>query len=197
RLESSLGEERSSLFLVSRSSLQTFTLPPRAEIEARARRLYDLLSSRAPDSRDETPQQRQARIAEADAELPRQEAELSRMILGPAAEQLGEKRLLIVAQGALQLIPFAALPEPESGRAKERGSKRAGEKEQFFFSLTLSLPRSPALPLSRSPAPFHPAARQTRNHQPAVGLDAGRVAARDGQTPARAENPRDPGRSDL
>jgi tetratricopeptide (TPR) repeat protein len=62
-LEYALGEERSYLFLVSPSSLQTFTLPPRAEIEARARRVYDLLSSRAPDSRDETPQQRQARIA--------------------------------------------------------------------------------------------------------------------------------------
>src|SRR5262249_41947040 len=80
-LEYSLGEERSYLFIVSPSSLQTFTLPPRAEIEARARRVYDLLSARAPDSRGETPQQRQARIAQADAELPRQAAELSRMIL--------------------------------------------------------------------------------------------------------------------
>jgi CHAT domain-containing protein/Tfp pilus assembly protein PilF len=131
-LEYALGEERSYLFLVSPSSLQTFTLPPRAEIESRARRVYDLLSSRAPDSRGETPQQRQARIAGADAELPRQAAELSRMILAPAAAQLGGKRLLIVAQGALQLIPFAALPEPGAeGRGDgEAAGRRGGETER-------------------------------------------------------------------
>src|SRR5262245_22928566 len=54
-LEYALGEERSHLFLVSPSSLQTFTLPPRAEIESRARRVYELLSARAPDSRGQTP----------------------------------------------------------------------------------------------------------------------------------------------
>ncbi len=151
-LEYALGEERSYLFLVSPSSLQTFTLPPRAEIEARARRVYDLLSARAPDSRGGTPQQRQARLAEADAELPRQAAELSRMILAPAAAQLGEKRLLIVAQGALQLIPFAALPEPESGRAGERVSEGARGQETRGNSSFLSPSHSPTLPLSRSPA---------------------------------------------
>ena len=67
-LEYALGEERSYLYLVSSSSLQTFTLPPRAEIEMQARRVYDLFSARALDPRDETPQQKQARIAAADAE---------------------------------------------------------------------------------------------------------------------------------
>src|SRR5215470_2833657 len=150
-LEYALGEERSYLFLVSPSSLQTFTLPPRAEIEARARRLYDLLSSRAPDSRDETPQQRQARIAGADAELPRQAAELSRMILAPAAEQLGEKRLLIVAQGALQLIPFAALPEPVAGGRGdgETGRRKDGETEREGV-------RPPGAPAPPPPPPSPP-----------------------------------------
>jgi CHAT domain-containing protein/Tfp pilus assembly protein PilF len=158
-LEYALGEERSYLFLVSSSSLQTFTLPPRAEIEARARRVYALLSARALDSRGETPQQRQARIAAADAELPQQAAELSRMILAPAATQLGEKRLLIVAQGALQLIPFAALPQPESGRERERESEGARGRETRSNSSFLprshppipSISRSLSLPLSSTP----------------------------------------------
>ena len=34
------------------------------------------------------------------------------MVLGPVSELLGTKRLVIVADGALQYIPFAALPEP-------------------------------------------------------------------------------------
>src|SRR5262245_34666642 len=150
-LEYALGEERSHLFLVSPSSLQTFTLPPRAEIEARARRVYELLSARAPDSRDETQQGRQARIAEADAELPRQAAELSRMILAPAAAQLGEKRLLIVAQGALQLIPFAALPEPRAeGRGDGgTGGRRDGETEREGVRPTG--PPSPRPPVPSTP----------------------------------------------
>ena len=38
------------------------------------------------------------------------------MLLGPVARHLGGKRLLIVADGALLYLPFAALPLPETGR---------------------------------------------------------------------------------
>ncbi|HEY8459459.1 MAG TPA: CHAT domain-containing protein [Blastocatellia bacterium] len=128
-LEYALGENRSYLFLVSSSSLQTFTLAPRAEIETRARRVYELLSARAIRARGETPEQRDARVAEADAELPREAAELSRLVLSPAAAHLGEKRLLIVAQGALQLVPFAALPAPEAEGQRARSVERRSDKE--------------------------------------------------------------------
>ncbi|HEX5081371.1 MAG TPA: CHAT domain-containing protein [Blastocatellia bacterium] len=173
-LEYALGQERSYLFLVSSSSLQTFTLPPRAEIEARARRIYNLLSARTLYSRAETPEQREARIAEADAELPREAAELSRMILSPAAAQLGEKRLLIVAQGALQLIPFAALPSPqtegpgyggierqrdgETERRRDRGWKIEDGRLKIEDSDPRSSildPRSSVLRPSVSPSRYH------------------------------------------
>jgi CHAT domain-containing protein len=36
------------------------------------------------------------------------------MLLAPVAEQLGTKRLVIVADGALQYVPFAALPAPSA-----------------------------------------------------------------------------------
>jgi CHAT domain-containing protein len=36
------------------------------------------------------------------------------ILLGPVKHILGEKRLVIVADGALQYIPFAALPDPEA-----------------------------------------------------------------------------------
>jgi len=150
-LEYALGEERSYLFLVSSSSLQTFALPPGAEIEAQARRVYELQSARALNSLSETSQQRRARIAAADAELPQQAAELSRMILSPAAGQLGKKRLLVVAQGALQLIPFAALPEPESeGRGDgvtERQRDGATERHSLYPTVSQSL----RLPVSFTP----------------------------------------------
>ena len=39
---------------------------------------------------------------------------LSRIVLEPVRGQLANKRLLIVSDGALQYIPFAALPLPGS-----------------------------------------------------------------------------------
>jgi CHAT domain-containing protein len=39
------------------------------------------------------------------------------MVLGPVAKALSSRRLLIVADGALQLIPFAALLDVQTGRA--------------------------------------------------------------------------------
>jgi tetratricopeptide (TPR) repeat protein len=153
-LEYALGEERSYLFLLSSSSLQTFTLPPGAEIEARARGVYDLLSARALSSPGETSQQRRARIAAADAELPQQAAELSRMILSPAAGQLGKKRLLVVAQGALQLIPFAALPEPETEGRGDGGTERQrdGGTERHSRNPPVSPPLRPSVPPAPRPS---------------------------------------------
>jgi CHAT domain-containing protein len=40
--------------------------------------------------------------------------ELSRTLLGPVASLLGTKKLVIVAAGALQYVPFAALPSPSA-----------------------------------------------------------------------------------
>ena len=41
--------------------------------------------------------------------------DLSRLILGPVGRLLGDRPLLIVADGALQYIPFAALPVSSAG----------------------------------------------------------------------------------
>src|SRR5207249_7965029 len=59
------------------------------------------------------PAQQQARVARADAELPAAAAAVSQLLLGPVAGQLHGKRLLLVPDGALYYLPFAALPEPQ------------------------------------------------------------------------------------
>ncbi len=41
---------------------------------------------------------------------------MTRLVLGPVAALLGSKRLAIVADGALEYVPFAALPNPLSNR---------------------------------------------------------------------------------
>jgi len=124
-LEYSLGEKRSYVFAVTKNAVAAYELPKRAEIEAAARHAYDLLT--APNSRikGESYAERQARVVQTGTEYWRVAGQLSRMILGPVAGLLrdpsptvrGErrsknKRLVIVSDGALHYVPFAALPLP-------------------------------------------------------------------------------------
>jgi CHAT domain-containing protein len=111
-LEYSLDTEHSYLWAVSSSSINGFILPKRELIEGLATRFYKLLTARAQRLKFETPEERQARVVQADAELARVSAELSSMLIGPVAAQLGTKRLLVVSDGVLHLIPFAALSNP-------------------------------------------------------------------------------------
>src|SRR5262249_6862991 len=89
-LEYALGTERSFLWLVTPSSVTTYELPRREQIENTAEAVIRLLTEGG------TPQEFESRAAD-----------LSRMLLGPVAPQLGKKRLAIVADGVLQYLPFA------------------------------------------------------------------------------------------
>src|SRR5215475_2648737 len=121
-LEYSLGDDASYLFVVSQTSIASLQLPKRAEVEAATRRVRDLLI--APQPRPgETEAKRRARIKEARANYWPQAAVLSQMLLGPAASQLGAKRLLIVTDGALRYLPFGALPAPVTEKDKEKGGQ--------------------------------------------------------------------------
>ena len=114
-LEYSLGEDRSYLWAVTDSALESFTLPGRAEIEQTARRVHELLTARNRHPKGEDELKTEARIARARAEYPAAASRLSDMILGPVVSLLGHKRLVIVSDGALQYIPFAVLPVPRRG----------------------------------------------------------------------------------
>lgn len=111
-LEYSLGEERSYLWAVTATSFSSYELPSRAVIEAAARRCYDLLTARNQYVKFETADEKRKRVQQADAEYPGAATALSEMLLGPVARELGRKRLLIVPDGALEYLPFAALTVP-------------------------------------------------------------------------------------
>jgi CHAT domain-containing protein/lipoprotein NlpI len=111
-LEYSLGEERSFVWAVTPDSIKAFELPKRAVIEAAARRVYESITARTLNVPKETLEQRRQRLQVADAEYASASAILSRMILGPIAAELKDKRLLIVSDGVLQYIAFAGLPDP-------------------------------------------------------------------------------------
>jgi CHAT domain-containing protein/tetratricopeptide (TPR) repeat protein len=97
-LEYALGEERSYLWLVSQTGIESFELPKRSVIEDAANDFYHLVRKRGDDS------------PESIAQFWQQAAKLSRLILAPVEAKLADKRLLIVAEGALQYVPFSALP---------------------------------------------------------------------------------------
>jgi len=111
-LEYSLHEPHSYIWVVSDTSLLVYELPSRKVIEKAARDVYGLLTERNIPIEKETESQRQSRLTQAEAEYKKAAAGLSQMVLGPVAGLLGNKRLLVVADGALQNVPFAALPSP-------------------------------------------------------------------------------------
>ena len=154
-LEYALGENRSYLWAVTPTSLNSFVLPRRVEIEAAARRVYELLTARNRRVDGETAEGRRARVAQADAAYPASAAALSRVLLGPISSQLGKKRLLIVGDGMLQFVPFAALPTPAGAIGARAGAKTPLIAEHEI----VSLPSASALAVlrrelaGREPAP--------------------------------------------
>ncbi|WP_341531479.1 CHAT domain-containing protein (plasmid) [Nostoc sp. UHCC 0302] len=108
-LQYSLGQEHSYLWLVTKTEIKSYELPKGEDIETAAKKFAQNIKgggelySRGgitvqPGKNAENPE----KVA----------TKLSQMLLQPVAEELGNKRLLIVGDGILQYIPFAALPNP-------------------------------------------------------------------------------------
>lgn len=114
------GEKHTWLFAVTSAGLDSVDLGPRQTIDTTARDIHRLLTSRQP-VRGEVAGKRQARITRADAELTERSRVMSDLVLGPIASRLTNewrrRRLVIVASGALEYVPFAALPVPGAGQA--------------------------------------------------------------------------------
>lgn len=114
-LEYALGEEQSYVWSVSYDTHTIHELPGRAQIEAAAQRVYDRLVARLALNGNE--KDRDAAIKRADEEYWQEAARLSDMLIAPLAKRITGKRLLVVADGMLQYVPFAALPVPGSSAA--------------------------------------------------------------------------------
>ncbi|AFY33799.1 CHAT domain-containing tetratricopeptide repeat protein [Calothrix sp. PCC 7507] len=107
-LQYSLGEKRSYLWAVTKTSISSYELPKRADIETVAQQFY--LKLKDPRYRINT-----KGTAITNAAI----AKLSEILLQPVATQLGNKRLLVVSDGALQYVPFAALLSPPNKEDKD------------------------------------------------------------------------------
>lgn len=175
-LEFSLGDDRSYLWAVTQSAISSHQLPKRGEIEKLARTVYDLLREPQP-WREEIYGQYWLKASK-----------LSQMLLGEVAAQLGTKRMLIVADGVLQYIPFGALPIPTpqgSSRAKNGNAADAPiplvERHEI-----VTMPSASALAVLR---------RETSQRRPAeraVAVFADPVFGQDDSRFIRANQPQQP-----
>jgi CHAT domain-containing protein len=146
-LEYALGGERSHLWLVTPASIESFELEKASVINDAAQCVYDLLTARSRTLPGETAARRRARVAEADARYPAASAKLSRLLLAPVAPRIGGKRLVVVADGLLQYIPFAALPEPsaEGGEPESGGQPSEAGRPLIVGHEIVSLPSASTL----------------------------------------------------
>ncbi|MDQ3756000.1 MAG: CHAT domain-containing protein, partial [Acidobacteriota bacterium] len=101
-LEYSLGAEKSYVWAVTRHGMTSHELPAQAVITAAAQKLYELSAS--------PPK------AETEDKLNQAAHELGQMVLSPVAAQLDKHRIIVVADGALNYIPFQLLPAPFAQR---------------------------------------------------------------------------------
>ncbi len=96
-LEIALGRDRGFWWMITADSFESGELPPREQIESLARRIYSLVEDRS---------------AWDESEYLDTAGELSDLLLEPIAGHLDHERLVLVGDGALQYVPFAALPVP-------------------------------------------------------------------------------------
>jgi CHAT domain-containing protein len=101
-LEYALGTPASYVFVVSRERIAAVTLADRATIEAAARSALADLSTLAANG------------------VAPDLAALAKLVLEPVAPYLDKPRLLLALDGALQYVPFAALPNPAGENATAR-----------------------------------------------------------------------------
>ena len=99
-LEYFLGPKASYVWAITRNGVKAFELPKADVITAAARAVYENVK-KEPD-------------AETNGQLSKASAELGEMILRPVAHELTGSRVIVVADGALNYIPFQLLPNPRA-----------------------------------------------------------------------------------
>jgi CHAT domain-containing protein/Flp pilus assembly protein TadD len=103
-VEYMLGDHESYVWTVTAGRIDVTTLDGRREIERRARRFRTLASLNPETPRDPT-------LA---VQRKTERAHLTRLLLNPVASRLDKRRVIVVPDGALHVLPFAALRVPRS-----------------------------------------------------------------------------------
>jgi CHAT domain-containing protein len=127
-LQYSLGDERSFLWVVNPNSLNTYELPKKTEIQKSAINLFCLISQNT--SKPPSVTNKENPCADIKTQrIDKAATELSQLILAPVKDKLGTKRLVIVADGALQYIPFAAVADLTAKTPPQQGKQEKDKQK--------------------------------------------------------------------
>ena len=117
-LEYALGERRGYLWRIEHGELTTAILPDSKHVITAVQQWRDLMAARQRRPGESFPAYRQ-RVEDSDRQLPKQSAEVSCMLL-PHMHLAEDSRVVIVASGILQSLPFGALPVDGCEQKDER-----------------------------------------------------------------------------
>jgi CHAT domain-containing protein len=119
-LEYWVAEKQIFLWVVKKDGPPISKVIPvgRADLRLKVDDLRQKLTERNCAKKNETLAQAKNRVKSADDSYPEAARELSQILLGPVSNLLGKNRLVIVADGALQLLPFAGLSSPGASPTK-------------------------------------------------------------------------------
>lgn len=107
-VEYSLGDENSYCWAVTRSHIESYKLPKRSEIESEVLALIQAIKAMTPQQSSGKQQ-----MAEAEERFNARMQKLSAILLDPVSARLAQaKKVVVIADGALQYVPFSALPLP-------------------------------------------------------------------------------------
>jgi CHAT domain-containing protein len=128
-LEYAVCDDVSYVWAVSPNDVHSVELLGRRRIEATARAVYESLVTmdRTQPARSKSESQSEEFMSRA--------KELSDMLLAPVAGLTRGKKLLIVADGVLQYVPFAALPDPSASAEQSNANAREllGETHEIII----------------------------------------------------------------
>ena len=168
-----LGTKRSFAWTVTKRGMSSHVLPAGAAIESAARAYFARLTAR-PGS--------QATGSSVDVREDAAGQALSQQLLGPLRAELEHRRLVIVRYGALEYIPFAALPVP--------GWKGAAAQWLIQSHEIIYLPAASVLAALREPRTQEPNKTIAIFADPVFSADDPRVI-RDGGHVVSASRPTD------
>lgn len=112
-LEYWLGRDKSYLWIIDGAGTRSVTLPGRETIAKDVAKFRQALAANEPVP-GETIELFQKRAALAKEEYLTAGKELSRVLLGPVSNRSGDKNIIVIPDGELNSLPFAALPSIET-----------------------------------------------------------------------------------
>ena len=135
-LEYAIGDDGSYVWVVRQDSVRVFRLPDAATLDALARRLYSRCR-RVPKRHRASPRHSVAPRS-TDRRATQAAEQLSDLILPDTLSALAVKRLVVVTDGPLQIVPFSALPLPRAPGAVNRSRPLLGSTFDLVYAPSAS-----------------------------------------------------------